>query len=139
MLNMWGGKAKRQEMGRGPLRLYFAALSVHYCVNMLKAIESLCFGKIPELIVMYRLPFNKLWASYCFLSPAFHSIDPQKQQGWAASLHPSAAPMGPAAEDRPLPEPPHRWVPLQRGVPQGWCPPILGFPPLCPTRGCGEE
>lgn len=68
---MCGGKAEKEEIGRGPLKRHFAALSVQYCVSMLKAIESLCFGKSPELIVMYRLPVNKLWASCSFLPPAF--------------------------------------------------------------------
>lgn len=79
---------------------------------MLKAIESLCFGKSHELIVMYRLPFNKLWASHLILPLAFHSTDPQKEQGRAAPLHPApAVPLGPAVEGRRLPQ-----LPTPRGT-----------------------
>lgn len=97
---------------------------MHYCVNMLKAIESLCFGKSPELIVMYRLPFNKIWASCSFLPPAFHSVHPQKEQGRAAPLHPApAAPPGPAVGGRPIPEPPPWWGALADRGATGLAPP----------------
>lgn len=105
------------------MRWHFAALSVHYCVNMLKAIESLCFGKSPALTVMYRLPFNKLWASCSFLPPAFHSIDPQKTQGQAAPF------LSPHTTGCPHREWCHRAGPI----------PSTGFCPPHPTHAHRED